>query len=135
MKRDLRVDGGAEFSLSDIVIGRDGAPAWLATDGAPFPLNALGAYPAGGTAELYYEVHGLKSGDAYRTTIAVRSPTARAKEGIRILSIDRATGLVTHVRKSLGLQQLKPGSYQLIVTISANGRQATREQPLLVSRK
>lgn len=132
MKRNLRVDGGDEFSLSDIVIGREGAPAWQATDGAPFPLNALGAYSAGGTAELYYEVHGLRTGDAYRTTIEVRSPAARAREGIRILSVDRATGLVTHVRKSLGLQQLKPGSYQLIVTITANGRQVTREQPLLV---
>ena len=132
MKRDLRVDGGNEFSLSDIVIGRDGAPLWQATDGSPFPLNALGAYPAGGTAELFYEVHGLKAGDAYRTTIEVRSPTVRAKGGIRILSTDRATALVTHVRKSLGLQQLKPGAYRLIVTVAANGRQAIRERQLLV---
>ncbi len=132
MKRDLRIDGGNEFSLSDIVIGRDGAPVWQATDGSPFPLNALGAYPAGGTAELYYEVHGLKAGDAYRTTVVVRSPAAGAKDGIRILGTDHATGLVTHVRKSLGLQQLKPGSYRLIVTVAANGRQATREQQLLV---
>ncbi len=135
MKRDLRVDGGDEFSLSDIVIGRNGSPAWHATDGAPFPLNALGAYPAGGTAELYYEVHGLEAGDAYRTTIEVRSPAARAKDGIRILSTDRATGLVTHVRKSLGLQQLKPGSYRVIVTVAAKDRQATREQLLLVAGK
>lgn len=135
MKRDLRVDGGNEFSLSDIVIGRDGAPPWHATDGLPFPLNALGTYPAGGIAELYYEVHGLKAGDAYRTTVVVRSPTAGARDGIRILSTDHANGLVTHVRKSLGLQQLKPGLYRLIITVSANGRQATREQLLLVASK
>jgi hypothetical protein len=133
MKRDLRVDGGDEYSLSDIVIGRDGAPTWQATDGAAFPLNALGAYAAGGTAELYYEVHGLRAGDGYRTAILVRSPNAGAKDDIRILSTDRATGLVTHVRRSLGLQQLKPGAYRLIVTITTRGRQATRERLLLVA--
>ena len=132
MKRALRIDGGNDFSLSDIVIGRDGAPTWQATDGSPFPLNALGAYPSGGTAQLFYEVHGLKAGDVYRTTVVVRSPVPGARDGIRILSTDHATGLVTHVRKSLGLQQLKPGSYRLIVTVAANGRQATREQQLLV---
>ena len=135
MKRDLRVDGGDAFSLSDIVIGRTGAPAWQAPDGAPFPLNALGAYPAGGTAELYYEVHGLKPGDGYRTTIVVRSPDAGARDDIRILSTDRATGRVTYVRKALGLQQLKPGAYRLIVTVATRDRQATRERLLLVTAK
>jgi hypothetical protein len=131
----LRVDAGLTLSLSDLVTGAANGLDWPAPDGGRFPINVLGAWPNAGTADVYFQVNGLHAGDAYHTVVEVRplEPTAReANDLVHLESADRATGAVTTVRKSLGLAQLKAGTYRLIVSVDAAGRRAEREQHLLV---
>jgi hypothetical protein len=133
LRRDLHIDAAPAIALSDIVLGLDGAPAWIATDGKPFPLNAMAAWPVASQGEMFFEVHGVAAGESYRTTIDVRSLDPKQKASVRIGSNDQSSGLVTHVRKSLGLAQLPVGKYQLTVTVEAGGHKATRTQGLTIS--
>jgi hypothetical protein len=128
----LDIDTGANFSLSDVVIGSSAGVSWPAPDGAPFPLNVLGAWTPAGPAEVYYELRGLPANQEYHAVIEVREVEAKATNIVRVESVDRATGPVTRVRKTLGLQQLRPGLYRVIMTFDAGGRRVTREQQLLV---
>lgn len=134
----VRVDAGTTLSLSDLVTGSANGLDWPAPDGGTFPLNVLGAWPASGSAEVYYEVNGLHADEPYHAMVEVRplEPTATAaKDVVHLESTDRATGPVTTVRKSLGLAQLKFGIYRLIVSVDAGGRHAEREQHILVLEK
>jgi hypothetical protein len=131
----IKVDAGTTLSLSDLVTGSVNGLDWPAPDGSSFPLNVLGAWENGGTAEVYYQVNGLNANDAYHAVVEVRplEPTAKeSKDVVHVESTDRATGPVTTVRKSLGLAQLKPGIYRLIVSVDAGARHAEREQHVLV---
>jgi hypothetical protein len=133
LRRDLHIGGGA-VSLSDIVLGINGVPAWTATDGKPFPVNAMAAWPVGSSAEMFFEVQGLADNDSYRTTIEVKPLDPKLKESISIGSNDRAGGPITHVRKSLGLERLPPGQYQLVVTVEAGRQRASRTQLITIAK-
>jgi len=95
-------------------------------------LNVLGAWTPAGPAEVYYELRGLAAGQEYHAMIEVRGVDAKATDIVRVESVDHATGPVTRVRKTLGLQQLRPGIYRVIMTFDAGGNHVTREQQLLV---
>lgn len=131
LRRNLVVGGAATLALSDVVTGREGQPAWRAPDGA-FPVNTLGTWVEGGTVELWYEVRGLSEGDSYRTTIEVIPSERRLGDPLRIATEDRAAGAVTTVRKSMGLDRLRPGLYKLMVTVEHEGVRAVREQDVLI---
>jgi len=135
LRRDLHIDAAPAIALSDIVLGLDGAPSWMATDGKPFPLNAMAAWPVASQGEMFFEVHGVAAGASYRTTIDLRPVDPKQKASVRISSTDQSAGPVTHVRKSLGLGQLPAGKYQLTVTVEAGGQRATRTQALTISAK
>lgn len=51
---------------------------------------------------------------------------------IRLSTEDMAAGTVTRVRKSIGLGQLRPGDYRLVITIEHDGASAVREQSLSI---
>lgn len=128
----VKIDATARLMLSDLVTGAANGSAWTAPDGAVFPVAVLGAWPAGAAAELYYEVRGLNRGDEYRTAISVKPVDEKLKDVVNIETTDRATGSVSTVRKSLGLAQLKPGSYRIVVTISHGADTATRTRELII---
>ena len=128
----VRVDGADALTLSDIVTGRPGNPTWTATDDEPFPLNYPNGWYSGEVAELFFELRGVPAGESYRTTMEVRPAGIKAEAAIRIQSTDPTSGEVTRVRKSLGLSQLLPGRYILAVTVTYQGRTATREREILI---
>ena len=128
----VRVDGGTSVTLSDIVMGRPGHPEWTATDNLPFPLNYPNGWFPGEAAELFFEVRGVADRTAYQTIVEVRPVGGKAEAAIRIQSTDPASGEVTRVRKTLGLTQLAPGRYTLVVTVEYQGKQASREREILI---
>lgn len=130
----VQIDAAAALMLSDIVTGAANGAAWPAPDGVTFPVAVLGAWPAGGTADVYYEVRGLRANDDYRTVITVSDADEKSKEVVRIEATDRATGPTTTVRKSLGLAQLKPGSYRIAVSVSYGAETAVRTRELLIGK-
>lgn len=132
MRRGLTLDRGGVLTLSDVVTGLAGSPERWTPDGTPFPLNALGTWRKESTVELYFEVRGLASGEAYTTTLEVFPADRQQKEQIRVRFPDVATGALTPVRRSLTLGSLKRGKYTLVVTIESGGRSAVREQGIRV---
>jgi hypothetical protein len=128
--RDVTVDAGAALTLSDIVTGIAGAPAWTATDGGTFPINYLNGWYSGETAELFFDVHGLQGGEEFHTTVEVRPIDPKARTSIQIQSTSVATVGVTHLRRALVLDQLIPGQYRLTVTVAAGDHRAVRQRIL-----
>jgi hypothetical protein len=59
----------AALSVSDIVLGREGSGVRWQSGATTVPLHPLNAYPKGGTAEVYYQLAGLKSGARYATRL------------------------------------------------------------------
>ncbi len=132
----VQVDAGSSISLSDIVTGRPGTPPWTATDGAAFPINYPNGWYSGETAELFYEVRGVPAGMTYRSTVEVRPVEGKGARPIQIQSADRAMGTVSYVRKTLGLDQLVPGRYRLLLTVEYGDARASRERVItIVERK
>jgi hypothetical protein len=126
LRRDVRVDSGVAPALSDIVTGVTGAPSWLATDGAAFPINVFDRWPSGSSIETYYEVRGLPAGTPYQTTVEVE-PIGNGKgPTLRIATSDRSTAEIDYIRRSVGTERLLPGEYRLTVTVRAGQRHATR---------
>lgn len=130
LRRRLVVDAGDGLTLSDVVTGITGGLTWPA--GGDFPINTLGAWPERGEAELWFQLRGLPAGTPYRTTIEVIPTEAGRRERISIASDEISEGPVTVVRRTLGLQQLRRGSYRLVVTVQAGEQTATREQEVLI---
>jgi hypothetical protein len=54
---------------------------------------------------------------------------------VQIQSTDAGTGSVNYVRKALGLVQLVPGRYRLMVTVEYAGARAVRERQILIVAK
>jgi hypothetical protein len=134
---DMHIDRGDALALSDIVTGIAGSPSWIATDGEPFPINAVASWPVGSAVQIYYEVHGLPAGAAYRTTVQLVPAdikAAHAPTPLRIQSSDLSTGPLTVIRRSLGIEQLPPGRYRLTVTVAASGRSATRTAAVMIEK-
>ncbi len=132
MAPHLRVAGSDTLSMSDIVTGSATGLAWPAPDGSDFPVNALGAWTVGGSAELYFELRGVPAGAEYHSVVEVRDPADARKDMVRLEFADHANRATTTVRKTLGLAQLKPGDYQLVVTVTSGARQVSRAQRILV---
>jgi tetratricopeptide (TPR) repeat protein len=130
----VKIDAKARLMLSDLVTGANNGANWTAPDGAAFPVNVLGAWSAGGAAELYYEVRGLRPGEQYHTAVTVNDVAGKPSDALHIESTDRATGTTSAVRKTLGLAQLKAGTYHVTVTVSRGTDTATRTHDLLITK-
>ncbi len=128
----IRVDDNSPLMLSDLVLGAANGLSWTAPDGNAFPLGVLAAWRVGSTADLYYEVRGVKAGDEYRTVVTVTDPDAKGLPAIQVEANDRAATPTTAARKSIGLAQLKPGTYRLTVTVTHAGVSAMRARDLTI---
>jgi hypothetical protein len=122
-----------ELLLSDLILGREGNISW-SFSGKKVALNPLNAYPRGSNAELFYEVGGLTPGTKYETTIAVRKPDDKAgtRPAVELTTSFDARNEYEQVTTGLGLAQVKPGNYWLMVTVKEKGadRAVTRTQAL-----
>ncbi|MBP7621443.1 MAG: hypothetical protein KA745_10785, partial [Gemmatimonadales bacterium] len=117
----------AALSVSDIVLGREGSGVRWQSGATTVPLHPLNAYPKGGTAEVYYQLAGLKSGARYATRLELFGAEDDAKKPAR-LSIDfetTATDTRAEVSRSLGLQNLAPGRYRVRLTVRGGDETAS----------
>jgi tetratricopeptide (TPR) repeat protein len=121
------------LQLSDLILGREGMLIWNFT-GQKVALNPLNAYPRGINADLFYEAGGLTPGATYETTVAVRKPDDKpnSKAAVEVTTSFEARTDYQQMSQGIGLSQLKPGNYWLVVTITPKGENAgvTRKQAL-----
>ncbi len=96
--------------------------------------------------DLYYEVHGLEAGAAYRARVEVlgkRSNSIFARIGrlfggggppVSFEFEGSATGTVTRARQIVDLDPLKDGDYQVVLTVEDPARDIrhTRQAPFRV---
>ncbi len=117
---------GARFAASDLVLGRQGSGLAWTTGSDTVPLNPLGRFAEGGSAELYYEVYGLASGAPYHTIVRLERDRRRSLfhrlfgggQAPVLFEFDApADGPVTRVRRALDLRDASKGSYVLAVEI------------------
>ena len=137
-----RLDGRA-FALSDLVVGRRGSGLVWVVRGDTVPLNPLEEFPAGGSAELYYEVYGLAAGAPYHTVVRLERAGGRSlfrrlfggRQAPLVLEFDAsAEGPVSRVRRGLDLRDAPKGTYRLSVEVRdpATAVSLTRQRRFVV---
>ena len=133
-----RLDGRG-FTVSDLVVGRSG-DLWWSEAGDTVFVNPLDRFPAGGDAQVYYEVYGLAAGAPYHTEIRVErqgggsifGAIRRLFGGARppvLLAFDAASsGPITPIHRVVALRDAATGAYALTLRITdpATGRVLTR---------
>jgi hypothetical protein len=122
------VPGSTELSLSDLVLGREGSGLVWQSGAGPVPLNPLDAFPAKGSAEMYYELHAAHPGATYRTDIEVRGIRGEAKAAVHLTFEEQSHATLVRARRSIGLDKLQPGKYQITVTVREQGTDRTPTQ-------
>ncbi|TFH48361.1 MAG: hypothetical protein E4H01_06510 [Lysobacterales bacterium] len=134
LRRSVDLTAEPDIALSDIVLGIAGSPAWRATDGLPFPVNAIASWPAGSEMEVFFDVLGLAEREPFRMTIQIQALDSRTPgQELKIQTPERALGPVVHLRRTIGLANLPPGDYRLTVTVEAGSHRATRSQVVRIA--
>ncbi len=124
---------GAAFAASDLVLGaEEGAASWR-RDGGVVPMTPFSTYATGGAVLIYQEVYGLKAGTKYRTMISLRK-AGDAKARSAVSFEDAASGSTMASSRRLTLDQVKPGTYDLVVEVQeqSTGRRVHRERTITV---
>lgn len=122
------VPSSRTLALSDLVLGREGAGLTWPSPAGAVPLNPLDAYPASGSAELYYELHGATPDSTYQTDIEVKGVYGDAKGTVHLTFSETARSALVRSRRSIGLGELEPGQYQVTVTVTEQGTGKTATQ-------
>lgn len=127
--------GGEVLSLSDISIGARSVPiTWRSPSADTAWANPLGRYRLDEELELYFEVNGLAENATYRTQIALDRVEEQGAGGCTgqgtalTLSFEGThRGGMSREQRSVALDRLRPGRYQLAVIVSTpDGRRAIR---------
>ena len=124
---------GAAFAASDLVLGAEvGAASWR-RDGSAVPMTPFSRYVTGGAVLIYQEVYGLAPGKKYRTTISLRK-ARDPKAASSVKFEDAAAGSMVAWSRRLTLDQVKPGTYDLVVEVQdqSTGRTVRRERSITV---
>ena len=127
-RNGVLVPASDSLALSDLVLGRDGAGlTWQSATG-PVRLNPLDAFPPKGSAELYYELHGATPDSTYQTDIEVKGVYGDAKGTVHLTFKETAHDQLVRSRRSIGLDKLEEGQYQVTVTVTEQGTGKTAVQ-------
>ena len=130
----ITIPSETKLGLSDLVLGREGSGLTWQSPVGTVSLNPLDAFPPKSSAELYYEVHGATPDSTYQTDIEVKGVYGDAKGTVHLAFSERAHDALVRVRRSIGLEKLEPGQYQLTVTVTeeGTGRKAVQQRYLNV---
>lgn len=122
--------------LSDVVLGREGSGVTWNSGTTRVAMNPLNAYAKGATAELYYQLSGLKSGQAYATKLEFLPAAEKdAKPKLTLSFSATADAERAEVARSIGLENLDPGSYRMRVTVTGAGASTTATAWLVIAKK
>lgn len=122
--------------ISDVVLGREGSGVTWNSGTTRVAMNPLNAYAKGATAELYYQLSGLKSGQAYVTRLEfLPAAEKEAKAKLSLSFPATADAERAEVVRSIGLENLDPGSYRLRVTVTGAGASTTATAWLVIAKK
>lgn len=137
---------GVRFAASDLVLGREGSGlVWAVGAGSDtVPLNPLGRFPRGASAELYYEVYGFAPGAPYHTVVRLARAGRRSffsrlfggRQAAVLFEFDApADGPVTRVRRAVELRDAGAGEYVLTVEIrdAATGESLVRQRRFIIA--
>jgi hypothetical protein len=116
------------------VFGRlTSGPSWACGHG-DVPLRPLDFSSRSGAVEVYYEVSGAVTGQTYHTDLALKGLSGRFKGNVQLGFDERATGPILRLRRSVALDRLKGGRYQMTVTVieTGTGRKVTGTRVLNV---
>ena len=120
---DIPVLGPGARAMSDVLIGRsEDGPFWVER-GDSVPLTAAVSFPAGSDLDLYFELHGITTGEPYRTRIVVTREDGggpfgwfrRKRRPISLEYAGRAIGQPTRVSQTVGVGELPPGRYRMVI--------------------
>ncbi|MBW8772375.1 MAG: GWxTD domain-containing protein [Gemmatimonadetes bacterium] len=135
------VDSTSLF-VSDLVLGaRTANLRWLRSAEDTVFFNPSGGHRADVPLELFYEVFGIPVGTHYKTEIKVShpgglGPVSRLFGGggsaisVKFEDESRATRMAD--TRSLDLSRLKPGNYNLEITVEQGGKKVRRRAPFQV---
>ena len=122
--------------VSDVVLGREGSGVTWNSGSTRVAMNPLNAYAKGATAELYYQLSGLKVGQSYATKLEfLPSSEKETKPKLSLSFSASADADRVEVARSIGLENLEPGSYRLRVTVSGAGATSTATAWLVIAKK
>ncbi len=126
---------GPALGLSDLALGAQRVPLdWTTARGDTVWLDPHDRFALNDPLQLYFEVTGLVPGSTYRTRLdirqreggwgvwrAIRNFFGGGPPHIAISSEQTAHHVLEPVRRDLSLARLKPGDYQLEVTVTTAG--------------
>lgn len=131
----------ATLGLSDLVVGaRSVRLFWVGAPGDTTWLNPLARFRQREPMQLTFELSGLVAGSPYRTEIRIARPGGSALSrlfgrgaALRLAFEGVHLGGVTSIRRELALDEVKPGTYLVEVTVSTpSGEKQTRQQEITV---
>lgn len=117
---------GNHFELSGLVVGtREANLQWRPTARDTVWFNPLRRYRKAAPLELYYEVYGLPEGAPFTTEVFITRQGGGGflglfgsrKPAIRLAFEDQSQGLRTQLQRSVSLERLSPGKYDLEVAV------------------
>lgn len=115
------------LSVSDLVLGLEGSGVRWQSGTTAVPMHPLNAYPNGGTAEVYYQLAGLRAGVRYKSQLELFGADDDTKKPAR-LSIAFETLAAeerVEVSRSVGLKNLAPGRYRVRMTVRSGEESAS----------
>ncbi|MGH7581903.1 MAG: hypothetical protein ACREL5_01605 [Gemmatimonadales bacterium] len=120
--------GEPALTASDLVLGRADGVRWNSGT-TQVALNPLNTWPAGGSAEVYTQLSGVRPGAEYALRFDIFSKGDDAARPPRLtISATQVFGASrVEFTRTLGLANLDPGTYRVRLTISGAGRTATSE--------
>jgi hypothetical protein len=125
----VRVAGvtSPQLDLSDLALGaRSVRLPWRTPNGDSMWVNPSRAFRSGEPMQLYFEVLGVAPGTAYRTDLVIFHTTEQRPE-LSVGFSATTSASPDGVHREVDIARLKPGSYQLQVTIStARGERVVR---------
>lgn len=132
---------GPALGISDLIVGtRRVGLYWVVSAGDTTWMNPLARFRSSDPVQLSFELSGLAAGDPYRIEVRIIRPGGSALgrlfgggAALRVASEGVHPGGLAVLHRELALDEVKPGTYLVEVTVSTPaGEKVTRQQAIEV---